>query len=130
MAPSDIRPDAGSATAVREAVPDLIARLERRYHFRRPDEVRAFLLDHPDLLDLLVEGASKIRLFLPSDEPIAIEVLFDPEEQDDQGELFAVVSTRSEPEAVRPRLERLDREWLIDAGRPFAGQFNVAVEYR
>ena len=110
--------------------PATINDLEAIYQFREPDDVRAFLAHHPDLLDLLVEGASKIPEFLPSDEPIALEVLRDPEDEADDGELFAIVLTRQEPEDVRPRLNRLDREWLIDAGRPHAGRFNVAVEYR
>jgi len=106
-----------------------IAELETIYQFREPDDVRAFLAAHPELLDLLVEGASKIPEFLASGDPIALEVLRDPEDEGDDGELFAIVLTSMEPKDVRPRLYRLDREWLIDAGRPHAGRFNVTVEY-
>jgi hypothetical protein len=107
-----------------------IAELERRYRFREPEEVRAFLLAHPEVLDLVVEAAAKIPEFLPIDEGIELEVVRDPEDEHDPGELFAIVPTRLEPVDVRPRMHRLLREWLVDAGRPFGLLFNVGVEYR
>jgi hypothetical protein len=92
--------------------------------------VRAFLADHPDLLDLLVEASETIVRFLPTDGPLALDVIWDPEDEDDEGELFAVVPTFSEPEEVRPRRTRLVEQWLLDAFRRADGRFNVHVEYR
>ena len=114
-------------TTVQEA----IDALEALYEFREPDEVRAFLADNPDLFDLLVEAAAKIPEFLPPDGPIVLHVVWDPEdEREDEDELFALVPTRLKWEGIRPLMDRMDREWLIGAGRFAAGRFNVDVEFR
>lgn len=75
-------------------------------------------------------AAAKLPEFLPNAERTALEVVRDPEEENDGGDLVAVVVTDMDPDDVRPRLRRLDREWLIAAGRFAAGRFNVAIEYR
>ena len=114
-----------SVTTASEA----IEAVERLYAFREPDEVRAFLAKNLDLIDLLVEAAEKIPEFLSPDGRIVLDVLWDRDEVDDD-ELFALVPTRLRWEEVRPLMERLDRTWLIEAGRFAAGRFNVDVEYR
>lgn len=110
--------------------PPTIDALEHLYQFRDPDEVRAYLAQNLDLIELLVGAAAKIPEFLPNAERPALEVVRDPEEEHDGGDLVAVVVTDMDPDEVRPRLRRLDREWLIAAGRFAVGRFNVAVEYR
>lgn len=104
--------------------------LEGPFVLRQADEVQAYLADNPDLLPLLMEASSKIPEFLPPDGPIVLEILWDPEDEDDGGELFAVVPTDLGWEEVRPRMDRLLRDWLIEAGRFTAGRFNVDVEFR
>lgn len=117
--------------AVETATGQAIDSLAGVYRFREPDEVRAYLAKHPDLLALLVEAAAKIPEFLPPDGPIVLEVVWDPEDEEGEGdELFAVVPTRMGWEEVRPRHHRLTREWLVPAARFAAGRFNVDVEYR
>ena len=114
-------------TTVQEA----IDALEGLYEFRKPDKVRAFLANNPDLFDLLVEAASRIPEFLPPDGPIVLHVVWDPEDEGDvDDELFALVPTRLRWQDVRPLVDRMDREWLIGAGRFAAGRFNVDVEFR
>jgi hypothetical protein len=114
---------AGSAT---------IDTLEALYQFREPDEVRAYLARNPDLIDLLVDASTKIPEFLPTDGSMILEVVWDPddEEEEENDELVAVVPTRLKWDEVRPRLDRLTREWLIPTARFAAGRFIVDVEYR
>ncbi len=117
-------------TATVTATPEAIAAVEAVYEFHDRDEVIAYLEANGDLIDLLLDGAEKIPTFVVPSEPIFLEVLIDPEDEAEERELFAVVPTADEPEAVLPRLHRLRREWLIDAARHAVGRFNVGVEYR
>ena len=126
----DERTGAPPRPSSNEEVAALIDTLEQTYQFRRRDEVRAFLTAHADLVVLLDEASSKIPEFLPADEPMALEVVKDPEDEGAEGELFALVPTELAPEQVLPRLDRLRREWLIAATRGASGWFNVDVEYR
>jgi hypothetical protein len=123
--PSPTTPLSGDAAAL-----ETIAELERRYRFREPEEVRAFLLAHPAVLDLVVQASAKIPEFLPVGDPLELHVVRDPEEDEDDGELFVIVPTRAEPEDIEPLLERFDRAWLIPAIRPVGLLFNVGIEYR
>lgn len=100
------------------------------YRFVNPGEVRYFLDVHPDIFDVVNQGASKIPEFVPSDSPIDLEVVWEVDGADDPGELIAVVRTKMEPEDVLPRLERLRRCWLIEAIQGTTEPlFTVGVEY-
>jgi hypothetical protein len=109
--------------------PEAIAAIERLYEFREPEEVRAFLAKNPDLIDLVIEAAAKIPEFLPPDGRIVLDVVWDPEDEKAEDELFALVPTRLGWEEVRPLMGRLDREWLVETFRLARGRFNVDVEY-
>jgi hypothetical protein len=121
----------GATATTTAATRGAIDALERLYRFREPDEVRTYLAKNSDLLDLLNEAAAKIPEFLPVDEAMILEVAWDPEDEEDEEDgLFALVSTRLEPEAVRPQLDRLRRDWLVPVFRRTGGRFNVGIEYR
>ena len=113
--------------------PEAMQQIERLYEFREPEEVRAFFAKNPDLIDLVIEAAAKIPEFLPPDGQIVLEVVWDPDDDDDEGEndrLFAIAPTRLAWPDVRPRLGRLTREWLIPVARSSGGRFGVDIEYR
>jgi len=107
-----------------------IGTLEDRYQFREPDAVRAFLVAHPEVINLALQASSKIPELLPVDEGLALEVSREPEDVDDPGQLFAIVPTCLDPGDVRPYMDRLLDEWLVTAGRPVGLLFNVDVEYQ
>lgn len=117
-------------TTTAAVLPETIAALEGIYRFRDRDEVIAYLAANPDLVDLLWDATIQIPRFIESTEPIILDIVVDPEDDGDVGEMFAVVPTVDEPEDIRPRLERLRRDWLIDAARHAVMRFNVGVEYR
>ena len=109
--------------------PATIADLEAIYQFREPDAVRSFLAAHPEILDVVIEAASKIPEFLPVEEPPVLELVRDHDDEDDDGDLFAVVSTRLEPEDLRPRMAEFRTAWLVDAVCRAQGRFNVGILY-
>lgn len=117
-------------TATAAVSPEAIAALETTFRFRDRDAVVAYLAANPDLIDLLWDAAAQIPRFIEPAEPIILEFFADPEDEADPGEIFALVPTSNDWDTVQPRLDRLDREWLIDAGRFAAGRFNVDVEFR
>lgn len=126
--PPTAMPAAGTATMTNAAVREMNVRLERRHAFREPDPVWTFLAAHSDLIDLAIDAAVKSPEFPPTDEPIALQVVRDPEDDDAAGESFAILATRREPAAVGAAIESLDREWLVDAARPVGLLLNVGVD--
>ena len=120
---------AAQATATIEVMPQVIAALERAYHFQQPEEVRSYLVDHPVLLGILVEGLAQIPRVIMSDRPITLDVVWDPGSERDKGQLVALIPTRLHPDEARPHLARLDEEWWVDAFRRADGQMNIDLAY-
>lgn len=102
--------------------------LQAIYEFREPDEVRAYLRANPDLLPLVREAATKLHDSLPGEGRLALDVVVDPGDEDDPGELFAVYRTDQPLTVIRPEFNRLTREWIVPAGRASGGRFNIDFE--
>jgi len=118
---------AGSALAANPT--DSITRLAQRYTFRRPDEVAAFLHEHPRLSAVLLEASDVIPDYFGHDAPLFLEVFTDPETEPDARELFAIVRTSMEPDEAVARLDRLDEEWWLDASSDESGVLVVSIEF-
>jgi len=105
-----------------------ISSVEQLYIFRRRDEVISFLWAHPFLVPLLLEAHGKIaEHFGPSPE-IVLEVVTDPEVENDR-ELFALVQTCLSPNEALYRLDRLDQEWWLEASLQARCLLNIDVEF-
>lgn len=118
--PSDAERSTDSAT---------IEDLEKLYRFRDRDEARSYLSQNSDLLNAVAEAATVIPRYLPGDQPIELDVVRDLDEDQQEGDLFAIVVTNREPDEMRPLLGRLRREWLVPSVQRFDGRFNVGLEY-
>src|SRR5215216_6293552 len=104
-----------------ESPPPTIDALASVYDFRDPQAVRAFLEANTDLLILLREIPARVAAYLPTDERLVLERIEDPEDEDAQSELFALIPTRLDPEVVLQRLDRLSRDWWLDVYRQTGG---------
>ena len=121
---------AAPASATIDVEPGLMDTLCAMYELREPGAIQAFVDRHPEIVDVLIEAAWRIPESLPSDERVALDLVQVPDDDDDgNGELFAIVRTRLGAEEIRPSLTRMQEGWLIDAGRRAGGHFNVHVEF-
>lgn len=120
------------APAESAVVPDVIEALLRVYATRDAEDaaaVRRFLAAHPELLALLVEAPTQIPDKVANGDRLGVEMLFDFEDEDDEGVLFVTVPTRGKLEHVEPWMAEFRRGWLLDASRRSHGRFNVAPRY-
>ncbi|MBX3276440.1 MAG: hypothetical protein KF868_00420 [Acidobacteria bacterium] len=107
--------------------PALIERLSLDYQFRDYSQVREFLQKNPFLVNVLLEAFSEIRSHFGGSTQIALEVVTDPEDGDQQ--LFAYILT---PLAARDALalrDRLDEEWWFLALECTDGQLIIDLEF-
>lgn len=101
--------------------------VEQLYIFRRRNEVISFLWAHLFLVPLLLEAHGKIaECFGPAPE-VVLEVVTDPEVENDR-ELFALVRTNLSPSEALYRLDRLDQEWWLEASLQARCLLNIDVE--
>ena len=103
--------------------------LERLYQFRRREEVLQYLADHRFLDPLLRETHGKIAEYFGPSPEVILEVVTDPEAEDDR-ELFAFIRTDLPPEEALRRLERLDQEWWLGEADQAEGKLCIHVEFR
>ena len=103
--------------------------LRGRYAVRRPDEVAAYLRDHPNLVPLLVEAADVIPRYFGPDAPLVLELVTDPEDDAPVPELFALVRTTLDRIDALDRLDRLDADWWTDASPDGPGVLVVSTEF-
>ncbi|MDZ7359927.1 MAG: hypothetical protein ONB46_04270 [candidate division KSB1 bacterium] len=102
--------------------------LKKLYNFRRPVEVKDFLAAHPFLVQLLVEAHDKIGNYFGPQSKVVLEVVTDPEADDDR-RLFAFIQTSLLPEEALDRLDRLDNDWWLDAADRGEGKLCLHVEF-
>jgi hypothetical protein len=102
--------------------------LEQRYTFRRPEEVMEFLQAHPFLVPLLEEARGQIRQYFGPSPEVVLEVVTDPEAENDR-ERFALVQTTLAADEALCCLDRLDQEWWLDASDQAHCLLNIDVEF-
>jgi uncharacterized protein (DUF1810 family) len=101
--------------------------LERLYAFRKREEVVQYLARHRFLGPLLREAHGKIAEYFGPSPEVVLEVVTDPEAEDDR-ELFAFIRTPLPPEEALRELERLDQEWWLGEADQADGKLCIHVE--
>jgi hypothetical protein len=101
--------------------------LEKFYTFCRPVEVSGFLKTYPFLIPLLDEAYSKIGDYFGSKPNIVLEVVTDPEADDDR-QLVAYIQTQFDVDEALARLDQLDENWWFKASRKGHGKLCIHLE--
>lgn len=102
-------------------------RLRRLYEFRGGLDVDHFLRNNPYLSMLLLEAHEEIRKYFPTGTRVALEIVADPEAQEDQ-QLFVVIRTRLSPRVAHTLLSVLDQNWWLDVLPRAKGKMEVSLE--
>jgi hypothetical protein len=90
----------------------VIRELRREFQISDEDEILAFLERHPTVAPLLFDIRSNIRRFFDED-PVRLDMFYDPEWPQDDPELVVNIQTLLEPMEALARLQKFDDEWWI-----------------
>ena len=107
---------------------DAVARLADRYTFRKAEEVTRYLQRYPHLVPHLHEIADRVPHYFGAGRPLALEMFFDPEYDDHEGELFVNVLVESYDDDAFDRLDRLGEDWWYLAAPPLPGTVVIDIE--
>ncbi len=102
--------------------------IEKDFLFRQPEKVQAFLQDHPQLIEIVLEAALHIERHFGLDTQVELAVSVDPEIEDME-ELFAYVCTSLPVDEALARLDRLDEEWFLDQLERVDDLFNIDLRF-
>lgn len=100
-----------SSAAVLDPIDAAWPALTAAYQIEDVDGVRAFLAAHPAVPDLLLEIREAVRPYF-GDDQMALRIFIDPEWEEAEPGLFAVVRTRHRDALAR--LRSFDHEWWIE----------------
>lgn len=102
-------------------------RLRRLYEFRGGLDVDHFLRNNPYLSMLLLEAREEIRKYFPTGTRAALEIVADPEAQEDR-QLFVVIRTSLNPRVAHTLLSTLDQNWWLDVLPRAKGKMEMSLE--
>ena len=123
-----VEPTSSHVADVPGALDSAITLLRRRYVFRHPDEVIAYLREYPHLVPVLLDAADRITRYFGPDAPLVLEVFTDPESEPEERELFALVQTPLGADAALANLYQLQDEWWLAAAPDGPGVLVIGVE--
>jgi hypothetical protein len=90
----------------------VLRELERDFQISDEEEILSFLERHPKVAPLLFDIRSNIRRFFDED-PVRLDMFYDPEWPQDDPELVMNIQTALEPKEALIRLRKFDDEWWI-----------------
>lgn len=91
-------------------------------------EISDFLNDHVNIVDYLYEAIDAIRKEFDN-AMFSLELIFDSEIEDSEGELFLSIETDFDVKDAHNRLNRVDEEWLLKKAGKDIGRFNLRLDF-
>ncbi len=104
-----------------------IHQISQLYILRQPEETREFLLKHPHLIEVLLEGRSATSIIFGRDADVALEIVSDPE-LDNHQQLFAYIITSLPVEEAIVCLDLFDENWFLQQLDQVEELFNYNLE--
>lgn len=92
------------------------------------DEILDFLNNHIGIIDYLYEAPVIIREKF-GEVNLNLELSFDPEIENDEGELFLNIETDFDAKKAHEKLKEIDREWLIPVVGENIAKFNLSLDF-
>lgn len=117
-------------TALSDQVETVLEYLEENNcEIRNRFEIRKFLLTQPHIIQYLWKAIEKIFEYFEKNQKTALELVFDPEIEKDEGELFFNIITNLEPEEALSRLDEIDEKWFLLDVIQKVSNFNLNLEF-
>ena len=111
------------------SVADSIARLADRFTFRKAEEVMRYLKRYPHLVPHLHEIADRVPHYFDDAHSLALEMFFDPEYEDHEGNLFVNILIPSyDDDDTLDRLDHFGNDWWYLAAPPLPGTVVIDIE--
>jgi hypothetical protein len=106
----------------------IMIRLKEIYEISNWYEISQFLKEHPYLMGLLFDAYNKIKEFFGTSIHVRLEIVNDPEIEDETS-LCAYIYTDLSVDEALSNLKKLDHEWFLDNAYRARGRFNIDVAW-
>ena len=102
--------------------------LERNCTIVNKEEITDFLNNHSGIVCYLYEAPDVIKKKF-GEVSLSLELFFDPEVKNDEGELFLSIETNFDIGKARENLRKIDKEWFLNNVSNDVGKFNLNLEF-
>ena len=102
--------------------------LERNCTIVNKEEITDFLNNHSGIVGYLYEAPDVIKKKF-GEVSLSLELFFDPEVKNDEGELFLSIETNFDIGKARENLRKIDKEWFLNNFSNDVGKFNLNLEF-
>lgn len=92
------------------------------------EEITDFFNNHIGIADYLYEAPQVIAKYF-KDANLNLELVFDPEIENDDGELFLYIEVDMDVKNAHNKLDEIDEEWLLSRVGKDSGKFNLNLEF-
>lgn len=92
------------------------------------EEITDFLNNHIGITDYLYEAPDIIKEKF-GEVNLNLELSFDPEINNDEGELFLNIETDFDAKKAHEKLKEIDKEWLISVVGENITKFNLSLDF-
>ena len=96
--------------------------------FQNEKEITDFLKVHANIIDCLYEAPDVIFQYF-GDVRLYLELFFDPETKNDEGELFLNIETDFDAKKAHEKLKEIDKEWLLKINKKDINLLNLNIEF-
>jgi len=93
------------------------------------EEIADFLKKNDNLIKYLLEAPFRISDEFGEEVGLNLELSFDPEYSDDEGELFLNIETKLDVKTAHNKLNEIDKEWLIPKVGKDITKFNLYLDF-
>lgn len=106
-----------------------IERLSAYFYFKNSQIVVQFLEQHRFLIEVLFGVREKFVQYFGSDSRTSLEVFTDPDDENSDSKLFALILTSLHSSEASARLDQLDQEWWLEQPYEVKRAMNLDIDY-
>lgn len=107
-----------------------LQRLVELYECRDREGVADLLQGDDFLVDVLLAAHPEIESYFGRDANLALEVMVDPEGDEEERDLVLLIETSLDRERARALLDSLDREWWLEMPPEARHRTTIDLHYR
>ena len=91
-------------------------------------EIKKFLEKYNGIIDYLYEAPDVIFEYFENTQ-LRLELFFDPDVENDEGELFLNIETNLDPQEAHEKLKQIDENWLLSITKEDMIFFNLNLKF-
>ena len=115
--------------SINQGIDDVFSSLGK-YHIEIDEKMNDFLKSHQGIIKYLLQAPEVIfRHFDSRETNLSLKLSYDPEVENDEGELFLYIKTNLSPKDAHGKLNQIDEYWPLNVQEEDMAFFNLNLRF-